>query len=134
MLAGTLWLTRFVLFFEGSPAANHISRRPYDIGFDSEGAYAQIRSWLDTCCSKHKTKACQRGATTTKLPTRVIDVSRQSVDGKDTARLVEPGDGAQGLYVALSYCWGRGTQLKTTAATLHGKNHLRAVPRHVDLG
>ena len=130
---GAFKLTRTVLFLEESPAAYYVSRRPYDFGFDTEAAYAQIGSWLDNCCSRHETKACKRRATPTRLPTRVIDVTGRSVDGKDAARLVEPGEKAEGLYVALSYCWGRGAQLTTTTATLHGKE-LYAIPYMVELG
>ncbi|KAF2032049.1 hypothetical protein EK21DRAFT_110262 [Setomelanomma holmii] len=77
--------------------------------------YARLtKEWLDLCLSHHGS-CCPD--LTQELPTRVIDVG---VEGDDP-RLVETRPGDQGIYCALSYCWGKSRAFTTISATFHDR-------------
>jgi len=79
---------------------------------DSEESLQLAARWLDDCTSKHE--GCKSDPDAP-MPTRVIDIG---LDGKDPV-LVET-KGTTGRYAALSYCWGKKGQLKSTKETLPG--------------
>lgn len=63
---------------------------------------------MQDCAVNHKERRAQ---TARQFPTRLIDVGKQN---SKFARLWIPHRGAQGKYVALSYCWGDKNNFKTT--------------------
>ncbi|KAK3936737.1 heterokaryon incompatibility protein-domain-containing protein [Diplogelasinospora grovesii] len=67
-----------------------------------EAAIPQIQSWLAKCAPEHSACATA-GCSSTKLPTRVIDVGDSCTR---PPRLYVPGEGEEGRYIALSYRWG----------------------------
>lgn len=75
----------------------------------SQKALEFAKACLKTCDSQH----LQCRFTSTRLPTRLIEVSQGN---KTHVRLVETQTLPGGSYVALSYCWGKGDNLKTTTA------------------
>ncbi|KAK5989228.1 hypothetical protein PT974_10732 [Cladobotryum mycophilum] len=78
----------------------------------------RVFEWLDTCLKTHT--ACRFADVA--LPTRVLDLQSPCVDNmvvvKDTA-------GRRGEYAALSYCWGKTGNLKSTTATI--EEHRRGI-------
>jgi len=66
--------------------------------------------WIDSCEDDHP-KCSENGMSA--LPTRVIDVGGDTRD----PFLFDPG-GKVAPWVALSYCWGNNTTLKTETANL----------------
>ncbi|GAW16743.1 hypothetical protein ANO14919_061800 [Xylariales sp. No.14919] len=101
------------------PSLKVLPIQPPGLDISSERAFEKARQWLKTCCNWHSACPSSRG---TPLPTRVIDVSG------DTIRLVDTR--AEKLkhdkYVTLSYCWGGPQPVTTTKATL--EQHLQALP------
>jgi len=73
------------------------------IGFpmlpDIASRFELFREWMQVCCKDHKSFECFP-RTTSRLPTRVLDVSGNRL------RLHVSGPGERGEYVALSHCWG----------------------------
>ncbi|KAK2035339.1 heterokaryon incompatibility protein [Colletotrichum zoysiae] len=67
----------------------------------SDVSFRRVRAWLDVCEAGHK--KCGKG-TDTKLPTRLIDVTRPG--DRAGVRLVETA-GKTGTYMCLSHCWGK---------------------------
>ncbi|KAM0254728.1 hypothetical protein ACHAQJ_006510 [Trichoderma viride] len=66
-----------------------------------------VRPWVTECCESTAKMQASKNAL---LPTRVIDVE----SGQDCVRLVET-NGQRGIYLILSYCWGKGNdRIKTT--------------------
>ncbi|KFY08087.1 hypothetical protein V492_06553 [Pseudogymnoascus sp. VKM F-4246] len=90
------------------------------LGSKSTRSFAAVRAWLDHCNSDLGHSAC-RIASTPKLPTRVIDVG----DGTRGPSLFQPNDVVKDRYVALSYCWGEGPNLKTLNSNI--KEHLKGI-------
>ncbi|KAH8810936.1 heterokaryon incompatibility protein-domain-containing protein [Xylogone sp. PMI_703] len=84
---------------EGDPASKLIWRRPPLTRFDSEACFTMARQWIRECMNSHP-KCVQ--ALTTRLPTRLVHVGS---DNQDPSLYIPPV-GAQGIYAALSYCWG----------------------------
>ena len=76
------------------------------------------RKWIQQCVSSHKT--CSNFASTP-LPTRVIDVGSDDRE----PHLYEP-HGEEGVYAALSHCWGTSVVMTTQLATLSERT--RQVP------
>jgi hypothetical protein len=69
----------------------------------------RVATWVTQCNATHE------GCTShdCSLPTRVIDVGTS--DAGSLIKLVEVDEGTKGNYVALSYCWGLGTNHFTTS-------------------
>ncbi|KAI1373152.1 HET-domain-containing protein [Hypoxylon crocopeplum] len=72
---------------------------------------SQMKSWVGSCNEKH---GICKGRQNNYLPTRVLDVSRES----DRVFLYEPTEKDEGPFVALSHCWGGIVPTLTTAKTL----------------
>ena len=72
--------------------------------------------WLVTCIASHH--AC-RSNVKSRLPTRLIDVTRTRRDGAEGVRLVQTSPSQVGTYACPSHCWGK-VDIKccTTEATL----------------
>lgn len=91
---------------------------------DSKGVHSityehhiqQIKVWLKTCLEDHHD--CRWPETTPQLPTRVLALSLG--DGTKDTRLID-GNGKNGHYAALTYCWGScpDTIFKTTSHNVH---------------
>lgn len=79
----------------------------------SESAVSMVKQSVLRCQKEHQ---CGYG-NVAPLPTRVLDL-RPMAEGKGP--LLVDTKGAQGAYVALSYCWGRNQTYKTTADRVHG--------------
>ena len=80
---------------------------------DLENAKTLIRKWLEDCQERHA--SCSLGITTApKLPKRVIDVGEED----SRVKLYESQPEEKANYAALSHCWGGGSALTTTLATL----------------
>ncbi|KAH6625466.1 heterokaryon incompatibility protein-domain-containing protein, partial [Boeremia exigua] len=73
----------------------------------SQEAFEFAQRCLQKCDTYHP--ECK--ASTTQLPTRLIEIYQ---DQTSYVRLVEAKRGHSGSYVALSYCWGVGDNVKTT--------------------
>lgn len=103
------------------PAAlcGDIIGRPVSPEPESEALFARIQGWLSECLLRHP--ECARDLefsppigcleSPVALPTRVIDVG--PIDSTPQPRLFE-SQGAQGVYIALSHCWGKLRILTTT--------------------
>lgn len=82
-----------------------------------------IQPWISSCCKGTAVQSSPQ----TPLPTRVIDVQA----GKDHVRLTETG-GQLGMYLILSYCWGKGNgRARTTQLNLqerHGAIQIKDLP------
>ncbi|KAK0612000.1 heterokaryon incompatibility protein-domain-containing protein [Immersiella caudata] len=78
---------------------------------DDPGCYSLAASWLQTCSSTHP-KCDQSGYT--KPPTRLIEIVGDMVFLRQSETLSQP----KPQYAALTYCWGGGTTLQMTAATI----------------
>jgi hypothetical protein len=70
-----------------------------------------VKGWIDECDRSHEN--CRKLGTS-KLPTRVIDVS---LDGNDANVCLIVGEEKKVPYAALSYCWGK-SNFATTTETL----------------
>lgn len=70
-----------------------------------------MQGWLERCRTDHA--LCPKYDTEHELPTRVIDVG----DAGDVPVLVV-SNGRWGTWVALSHCWGRRLEVKTTRTNL----------------
>ncbi|KAH7071697.1 heterokaryon incompatibility protein-domain-containing protein [Paraphoma chrysanthemicola] len=76
-----------------------VPTRCISIDRSSSHVVSKIQDWLRNCSQMHK--SCRPFFEKQKLPTRVIDI-RPSYN---QLRIVET-HGTDGLYIALSYCWG----------------------------
>jgi hypothetical protein len=85
----------------------------------SERTLAIARALLDTCETDPSHSFCQRSIP--ELPTRVIEVGNE-LQG---ARLF-CSNKSKARYITLSYCWGKGNNLKTTKENLDA--HLQVLP------
>lgn len=94
------------------PSANEAMARMIDGHTSSSQAIAQIRRWLQYCCTHHE--ICE-AETSDIRPTRFISVGESSAEVK-----VVPSskfeDGDTEPYAALSYCWGQDQSFKSTMA------------------
>ncbi|KAI2466279.1 HET-domain-containing protein [Annulohypoxylon bovei var. microspora] len=73
---------------------------------------SQMKGWVNSCDNKHD--FCKSHLNNNYLPTRVLDVSR------DTYKIFlhEPDESDRGPYIALSHCWGGVVPIMTTTETL----------------
>ncbi|KAE9368280.1 HET-domain-containing protein, partial [Stipitochalara longipes BDJ] len=92
----------------------------------SEGCLSLGSNWLKTCLDEHP--YCSRTTERTMpLPTRVIDVG-----GVNLRPSLHLSHGENGVWIALSYCWGGETDFKLTQATVEamcGGISLEAFPK-----
>src|SRR5947207_370926 len=88
-------------------------------GTSSDSSKAQLRDWIDRC-SRHRSCA-EYFQTTSKLPTRVIDVGQGRLDSP--IRLHISG-GECAPYLCLSHCWGRAHPFRTKSSTLEQHQRL----------
>ncbi|KAI0153687.1 heterokaryon incompatibility protein-domain-containing protein [Pestalotiopsis sp. NC0098] len=95
--------------------------RQHHMTYDSR--IQQIQDWLTKCLDTHQ--ACTWENPLPSLPTRVLHLDLG--DGSDDVRLVD-GKGRQGIYAALTYCWGLNpdTILKTNSTNIR-QNQSRIV-------
>ncbi|KAK3377469.1 hypothetical protein B0H63DRAFT_219313 [Podospora didyma] len=97
-----------------------MSRAPWDfiapvrtiMGDPRERYQPLLRTWLTECCTNHK--ECPN-LDSVLLPTRVLDVGGQA---SSYISLHVSRKGELGRYMALSYCWGNGNPVKTTAGNI----------------
>lgn len=75
----------------------------------SQQALAFAKKCLNMCDARHS----QCRSSSTQTPTRLIELSQEDAS---RVRLVETTPSSSEVYIALSYCWGRGDNLKTTTA------------------
>ncbi|KAM0491081.1 hypothetical protein ACHAP8_010969 [Fusarium lateritium] len=93
-------------------------------GVDPHKRQDMIKTWMSECDDHEICKASLPSTRTAPLPTRVLDLtgSRDLPEsgGDIIIKLRETKKDEIGMYTALSYCWGRDTDLhfKTTHATL----------------
>ncbi|KAF4990544.1 hypothetical protein FGRMN_8405 [Fusarium graminum] len=88
---------------------------PSDTGTGSKLSLGLAKQWLDDCCESHVDCRLYCATQTSILPTRVIDLEPMNTD-KDPILLVTNGQRAP--YVALSYCWGGASFIKTSDSNL----------------
>lgn len=72
--------------------------------------FEEVGTWIDTCLEGHA--ECPRSINTL-LPTRVLDVGIASDASSEYVKLHISSSNECGRYIALSYCWGVGTQTRT---------------------
>ncbi|KAF5627141.1 hypothetical protein F52700_8624 [Fusarium sp. NRRL 52700] len=117
---------------EGTAAGSRTPGRICTAEHEPDSYLALIQRFLERCTNSHQ--AC--GAEVTyEMPTRVIDVG----NGKqgDPPQLVVTGQSMKEKYLALSYCWGPGTDTftlnhKTIGGMLKGIDKSRLVAAHRD--
>lgn len=92
----------------------------------SQESFDQIRQWHDKCIKEHIKCRSQDMP----LPTRLLDVFAKTGNGVDGVKLVETrslsNPPSNTRYIALSYCWGGWTGLKTTLENL--ESMMRNIP------
>lgn len=90
------------------PLASTFRGRPVK-GSPDQTVLDHVASWVTQCNDAHD------GCTSrdSSLPTRIIDVG--IFDAESLIKLVEVDEGTKGNYIALSYCWGVGTNHFTTS-------------------
>ena len=98
------------------PQASHIS-----LVASSSECLSKARTWLDCCMQQHGSLRCPSVAGKA-LPTRVIDVG----DELNAPYLYESRPGEEGVWAALSYCWGKKQVLTTKTASL--ATHKSGIP------
>jgi hypothetical protein len=87
----------------GDPASKLIKRRPPIASYDCDAATDLALHWIKNCAEEHAD--CLKPLPTA-LPSRLVHVGS---DNEDPSLFISPS-AAQGVYVALSYCWGPGKQ------------------------
>ncbi|KAF7505106.1 hypothetical protein GJ744_001246 [Endocarpon pusillum] len=106
-----VWGNLRLYALEDNPSAMYLLGREIARDPDRESNYRAIQQWLSFCDKNH---TCCR-ALLPPLPARILDVGPP--DGSaDPALLISQG--RSGLYVALSYCWGKGQTVVTTQQNL----------------
>ncbi|KAE9989729.1 hypothetical protein EG327_002324 [Venturia inaequalis] len=81
---------------------------------NSEFSSRQISRWFDTCRTSHK--KCHTNQTSFR-PKRLIKIEQRQ--GRKVLRLCEKSPVSDVVdYAALSYCWGKNQNVKTTASTI----------------
>jgi hypothetical protein len=81
---------------------------------DLNACFDLIHNWMRTCKSHHKDCTWDEASI---LPSRVIDVGPSS--GSIAPKLLIT-NGAKGVWITLSHCWGGHIPVSTTLATLSG--------------
>ncbi|RDW57689.1 hypothetical protein BP5796_12490 [Coleophoma crateriformis] len=98
----------FVFTTADDPAAALVRGRPLSDTCASEACFGLATAWIQRCLRDHLT--CPK-ASSTNLPTRVIDVGSSSGDEEPFLFLSE---GHRGEWVTLSHCWGTTTLPRQT--------------------
>ncbi|TVY23381.1 hypothetical protein LHYA1_G007618 [Lachnellula hyalina] len=93
--------------------ANLISGRIAQPSANSQACFDLSEKWVNSCLSTHNS-SCPHDATAS-LPTRVLDVGTNG--SSKQVRLLET-KGLEGVWVALSHCWGRTARYVTETKTL----------------
>ncbi|KAI0592765.1 heterokaryon incompatibility protein-domain-containing protein [Biscogniauxia sp. FL1348] len=96
----------------GNPIANIILRRPIHRDVQSDNVFMAAKSLAKRCINPDKPHKLCRYSRDTVLPTRVLDLGKPE-DPHPTIKLKVNQTETHGLYLALSYCWGK--QPKPTA-------------------
>ncbi|KAI0455041.1 hypothetical protein F5B21DRAFT_524181 [Xylaria acuta] len=89
-------------------------------GTGSPQAFKFARAWLENCRLHHPICSGKKDENPV-LPTRVIDVG-----GRTAEPFLYESNNERAPYLTLSYCWGRGNNLRTTMGSL--QNHKRLIP------
>lgn len=114
---GSTWSAVLGISVDGDslPALTGIisGRRSYPTA-NSEHCYNLAKGWIEDCLGTHQA-SCPHDAKTS-LPTRVIDVG---LDKDSMVVKVLETKGLQGVWVALSHCWGRVARFVTETSNLH---------------
>jgi hypothetical protein len=98
---------------DNSPLASTFPGRPIN-GPPGSSSLARVVGWV-AACDSHGTCLSPDSS----LPTRLIDVGGSGPE--TTVRLVEPEEGSNGRYTALSYCWGvKSIPYSTTSRSIVG--------------
>ncbi|KAI0415448.1 heterokaryon incompatibility protein-domain-containing protein [Xylaria grammica] len=103
----------------GTPAAHRFGETWTTVDRNPRHHIEFAQYWMDHCRTQHKLCSSPffSSASTSEMPTRVIDVGKSS---DKHARLVTTRTAEiQAPYLALSYCWGAGVELATA---LHDGN------------
>ncbi|KAG5797013.1 hypothetical protein H9Q69_003976 [Fusarium xylarioides] len=117
---------------EGTAAGSRTPGRICTAEYEPDSYLTLIERFLDRCTKSHP--ACGAEGTY-EMPTRVIDVGTGAQE--DIPRLVETSQSMKEKYLALSYCWGPGTDTftlkhKTMEGILRGIDESRLVATHRD--
>lgn len=101
-----------------------IAGRTVNSNSSSTSAVTLIKKWVHECTTHHEFCAVKstetnavRGLSSSRLPTRVIEVEQDATTGM-AGSLVVPSEGSYGTYATLSHCWGKLQQFTTTSANL----------------
>ncbi|KAF3012846.1 hypothetical protein E8E14_010357 [Neopestalotiopsis sp. 37M] len=131
----TPWFARGSLSIYGvleHPRVSLNSHFEYHITNENAGALPcrqLVSSWLHTCATQHNAVCKTEGA---KYPTRLIEVSAK--DCSTSLRLITTPARTAGKYIALSYCWGRGSTLRLQSdniEALHKSINIRSLPQTI---
>ncbi|RBR05622.1 hypothetical protein FVER53590_03337 [Fusarium verticillioides] len=117
---------------EGSAAGSRTPGRICTAEYEPNSYLTLIRSFLNRCTKSHQACGAEK---TYDMPTRVIDVGNAAQ--KEPPRLVVTDQSMKEKYLALSYCWGPGTDTftlnhKTMEGMLKGIDESRLVAAHRD--
>lgn len=83
----------------------------------SDANFELAKFWLDRCLDQHEEcRLVSRPAEDSWLPTRLIDVSNDTIRLIETKESIKSGDDRQ--YISLSHCWGRIVILRTLLENL----------------
>jgi hypothetical protein len=100
------WSYHFTFLTEhDNLAAQHVTAREVDGDVSLSNTSSQISDWLKECNFHEKCPA----QIEVSLPSRVIDVA--------TLKVIHTNQ-AYGKFAALSYCWGRGSQVQLRSDTI----------------
>ncbi|KAG7413815.1 hypothetical protein Forpe1208_v008231 [Fusarium oxysporum f. sp. rapae] len=117
---------------EGTAAGSRTPGRICTAEYEPDSYLTLIQGFLERCTKFHQTCGIEG---TYDMPTRVIDVGNGSQG--DLPRLVVTDQSMKEKYLALSYCWGPGTDTftlnhKTMEGMLRGIDEPRLVAAHRD--
>ncbi|EWG41181.1 hypothetical protein FVEG_03337 [Fusarium verticillioides 7600] len=117
---------------EGSAAGSRTPGRICTAEYEPNSYLTLIRGFLNRCTKSHQACGAEK---TYDMPTRVIDVGNAAQ--KEPPRLVVTDQSMKEKYLALSYCWGPGTDTftlnhKTMKDMLKDIDESRLVAAHRD--
>lgn len=92
----------------GTPAYEYFAGRERLVDYRGDDAIRRAREWLDICNTYHEPCDRQQNAP---LPRRIVDLGPPN---ESRVPVLRETDGDREHYVALSYCWGPLSQMKTT--------------------
>ena len=96
---------------------------PEMVGLELDGL---AKAWINDCARTHPLCPKPQDAI---FPTRLLDVG-DSAESLESLHLVIPGEGTEGKWTALSYCWGENKLNNKTyrTTTKNLQDHLRQIP------